>query len=72
MFVGVDVDADVIKRGFKFADAFGEFRVMAVADGYAMIRRPGCQPTVKSVREIILILDGQEKQKTKGKTDGPI
>lgn len=30
----------------------GEVRVMAVAEGYAMCRRPGCVPFVVSVKEM--------------------
>lgn len=42
-----------VTRGFRFNDHIGEIRVMIVQDGYAMVRRPGAMPFVKSVKEIL-------------------
>ena len=28
-------------------------KIMAVADGYAMLRRPGCYPFIESLRELM-------------------
>jgi hypothetical protein len=33
-------------------DVFPPFRIMAVADGYAMMRRPRCIPTVARLSEL--------------------
>lgn len=33
-------------------DVKGVFRVMAVADGYALIRRPGCSPFAASLKDL--------------------
>ncbi len=43
-----------MKRGdtFPHPSDGGEVRVMAVADGYAMCRRPGCAPFVVAVSDI--------------------
>jgi hypothetical protein len=41
-----------VKPGARFRDEVGEFRVMAVAEGWAMCRRKGCSPFVRSVRDI--------------------
>lgn len=43
-----------VKRGFRYRDRIGEIRVMAVADGYAMCRRPGAVPFIKMVAEVVL------------------
>lgn len=43
-----------VKRGMKLwhKEIGGPFVVMSVVDGYVMLRRPGCMPLVKSLREI--------------------
>lgn len=41
-----------VKRGQHWRDRNGHYRVMAVAEGYAMIRRKGCAPFVRSAKEI--------------------
>ena len=42
-----------IKRGLRIRwDEHGDVVVMAVADGYAMCRRPRCAPFVVSVKEL--------------------
>jgi len=41
-----------IAKGHIFQWKGHEARVMAVADGYAMCRRPGCMPFVITVREV--------------------
>lgn len=41
-----------VRRGTRFTDAYGEVRVLAVADGYAMCRRPMSMPFVYSVRDV--------------------
>lgn len=33
----------------------GEFRVMAVADGYAMARRPGCMVMVLRLKDVVRV-----------------
>jgi len=33
-------------------DDHSNVRVMAIADGYVMIRRPGCIPFIKTVKEL--------------------
>ncbi len=44
----------MIQRGdmFKRIDDGAKVRVMAVADGWAMVRRPGCAPFVQSVKTL--------------------
>lgn len=42
-----------IKPGLKFKDVLGEIRVMAVAEKYAMCRRPHAIPFVWSFKELI-------------------
>lgn len=44
---------EAVKRGDRTIDEHGEIRVMAVADGYVMVRRPGCLPFVLSVKEFL-------------------
>jgi hypothetical protein len=42
-----------IKRGMIFIHRLGgEYKIMAVADGYAMARRKGCIPFCISIKEI--------------------
>lgn len=41
-----------IERGFKFTDALGQVKVMAVADGWAMCRRPYAAPFVIRVNQV--------------------
>lgn len=43
-----------LDAGSILSDAKGQARVMAVADGYVMARRPGCAPFVLRVSEIAL------------------
>lgn len=43
-----------VKAGFVYHDRIGKIRVMAVAENYAMCRRPGAIPFVKSIAEVIL------------------
>ncbi len=35
----------------SWVDQHGPVRIMAIADGYAMVRRPGCMPFVEPIRE---------------------
>jgi hypothetical protein len=51
-----------IQRGFKFYDS-GEIRVMAVADGYAMCRRPGAAPFIRSLGDIVLLVVQDQMRK---------
>lgn len=39
------------KRGDVRYDRYGEFKCMAVADGYVMYRRPFSMPFVMTIRE---------------------
>lgn len=42
------------------ADALsGPFKVMAVADGYAMIRRPHCYPAVEPIGDLVPAAPGE-------------
>ena len=41
-----------VKVGYTWQDERGPICVMAVADGYAMCRRPGCIPFVIALREV--------------------
>lgn len=41
-----------VKAGDRFSDEHGNMRVMAVAQGYAMCRRTGCTPFVRTVAEV--------------------
>ena len=49
---------DDIKVGFRYFDQWGEFRVMAVAEGYYMCRRKGCCPAIFSVKDLVDALNG--------------
>ena len=49
---------DDIKVGFKYFDQWGEFRVMAIAEGYYMCRRKGCYPTLFKVNDLVKALNG--------------
>jgi hypothetical protein len=40
-----------IEPGYMWRDEHGPMRVMAVVDGYAMCRRPGCMPFVRAVSD---------------------
>lgn len=46
------VERPPIQAGLTWQDRYGPIVVMAVADGYAMVRRPGCLPTVMTVRDV--------------------
>jgi hypothetical protein len=48
-----------IQSGFRWYDIHGQVRVMAVADGYVMARRPGCGPFVVSIKTIIHNINGK-------------
>ena len=41
-----------VKRGDVLFDSFGAAKVMAVADGYAMVRRVGCCPFIVALKDI--------------------
>jgi hypothetical protein len=41
-----------IEAGYTWSDEIGSVRVMAVAEGYAMCRRPGAMPFVRSIKEL--------------------
>ena len=41
-----------VKRGQHRRDTHGTYRVMVVAEGYAMVRRKGCAPFLRRVKEI--------------------
>ena len=41
-----------IKKSDRFKDSGGVFKVMAVADGWCMCRRPACLPFVRSAKEV--------------------
>lgn len=43
---------NAIKPGYVWVDKYGPIRIIALADGYAMCRRPGALPVVISVKEI--------------------
>lgn len=49
-----------IKAGFKFKDTIGEIRVLAVAEGHAMVRRPHSYPFTISLKDIALIIAANE------------
>lgn len=51
-FAYTRVERPPICAGYTWQGALGEYVVMAVADGYAMCRRPGCMPFVLTVKEI--------------------
>lgn len=40
------------KRGDEYKDDHGTIRVMAVADGYCLCRRPGRMPFVRTEKEV--------------------
>ncbi len=42
-----------IEPGYVWTDHHGPIRVMAIADGYAMCRRPGATPFVRWIRDIM-------------------
>lgn len=42
-----------VKPGLRYFDHFSEWRVMAVAEGYYMVRRKGCVPTVFAVKDLV-------------------
>jgi hypothetical protein len=44
---------DDVKVGSYWFHRHGEVRVMAIAEGYAMVRRRGCAPFVVSCKELI-------------------
>ena len=46
--------AEDVKKGLRYFDNWGEWRVMAVAEGYYMVRRKGCVPTVFKVNDLVL------------------
>lgn len=45
--------------GFRFGDGIGEIRVMAIAEGYAMCRRPRAVPFVRSIKDIQAFIKAQ-------------
>lgn len=51
-------EAKDVKRGLKYYDQWGEFKVMAVADGYYMCRRPRCIPTIFAVKDLVNAING--------------
>lgn len=51
-------NTDGIKVGFKYFDQRGEFRVMAVAEGYYMCRRKGAMPAIFMVKDLVSALNG--------------
>lgn len=38
-------------------DALGGVRIMAWAEGYAMVRRPGCMPFIKHSSDLLYLID---------------
>lgn len=52
-------EAKDVKRGLKYYDQWGEFKVMAVADGYYMCRRPRCIPTIFAVKDLVNAINGE-------------
>ena len=42
-----------MKRGDKFMHHESEAKIMAVADGYAMARIPGCMPFVVYLKDVV-------------------
>jgi len=51
------VTTEDIKRGFKYYDRWGEWRVMTVSDGWYMCRRKGNIPTVFMVKYLVEALN---------------
>ena len=43
---------DTVKVGDKIYDEYGEARIMAVAEGYVMARRPRCMPFIVALKDI--------------------
>lgn len=41
-----------MKAGDKYTDHYGEFRVMAIAEGWVMVRRKGAVPFVLYAKDI--------------------
>lgn len=53
------VEKPPIRAGYTWEGEYGPIVVMAVADGYAMCRRPGCIPFIRTVKEIERIRDSE-------------
>lgn len=59
-----------IKPGLRLSDEHGAMRVMAVAEGYVMLRRPRATPFVRSVKEIEKLLIAGSKPLTEQPEQG--
>ena len=51
-----------IQPGYTWQDDISPIRVMAVADGYAMVRRPGCLPFVVALAGIATQVGGKRER----------
>mgnify|MGYP003424313920 FL=1 len=49
---------DDIRVGFRYFDQWGEFRVMAVAEGWYMCRRKGATAVCFKVKDLVDALNG--------------
>lgn len=49
--------------GAKIKTNGGEYRIMAIAEGYVMLRRKGCAPFIESKKDIINWLEEQTQPK---------
>jgi hypothetical protein len=51
-YYAIAAERTAIEPGYTWHDAHGPMRVIAIADGYAMCRRPGCIPFVRSIADL--------------------
>lgn len=54
-------EAERIAKGLRFRDRLGDLRVMAVAEGYAMVRRPHAIPFIMTVKEVAALRDRETR-----------
>jgi hypothetical protein len=51
--------SETVKVGDRWCDARTEVRVMAVAEGWAMVRRRGCMPFAVFIRDMLALDEWQ-------------
>lgn len=56
--------------GAKIKTNGGEYRIMAIAEGYVMIRKKGCMPFVESKKDMIAWFEKSLQPKTAPKESG--
>jgi hypothetical protein len=61
-------EKDIVK-GFRYADNHGEIRVMAVADGWVLARRPRMVPFAIQAKWIAAYIRTGDLQKVEAKKD---